>query len=121
MERSPTNRRQVRLTIFENEPLARLAEQRLRQENIPCVVRSLGAGPVQLGASYQPHTIYVKVGDEMGAREVLNLVPAEIAEREGSAAPSVYHPSVIVVVLLVVVAASLIFGTLELLVNRILR
>ena len=120
MERSP-NRRQVRLTIFENEPLARLAEQRLRQEDIPCVVRSLGAGPVQLGAAYQPHAIYVKVGDEMGAREVLNLVPAEISEREGSAPAPVYRPSIMIVALLVIVAASLIYGTVELLVTRILR
>ncbi len=75
---------QVRLTVFDNEPTARLAEQRLGQEGIPCVTRSLGGGPGLWGSAYNlPHGLYVYQVDEMRAREVLELTPEEVLEREG--------------------------------------
>ena len=115
-------KRQVRLTIFENEPLARLAEQRLNQESIPCLVRCLGAGAGGLGvATNLPHAIYVNSDDEMGARLVLELVPAEIAEREGQPSRPRYRLSVMVVVVLIVTAAALLFGVAELLIDRLVR
>ena len=83
--RAPRQNRtkQVRLTIFDNEPLARLAEQRLQQEGIPCLVRSLQGGPGLWGSAYNlPHGLYVYQSDEMRAREVLDLTPLEIVERE---------------------------------------
>ena len=73
----------MRLAIFNNEPMARLAEQRLRQAGIPCLSRALRGGPGLWGSSYNlPHDLYVYQGDEMQAREVLDLAPREIEERE---------------------------------------
>ena len=85
----PNSKIQVRLTVCDNEPLARLAEQRLQQEHIACVVSSLGPGPGGWGvATFLPHAIYVKATDEMHARQVLGVTPAEIEEREPTPAPS---------------------------------
>ena len=121
MER-PRTRKQVRLTVVENEPLARLAEQRLQQENIPCVVRSLGAGPGGWGvATNLPHAIYVKSADEMRARQVLDLSPAEISERESPPSQPERRLPIMIVVMLIIVAAALIFGTIELAVQRIIH
>ena len=79
-----SRQKQIRLTVFDNEPTARLAEQRLGQEGIPCVTRVLGGGPGLWGSSYNiPHGLYVYQEDEMRAREVLQLTPEEVLEREG--------------------------------------
>ncbi len=79
-----SQRKQVPLTVFDNEPTARLAEQRLGQEGIPCVTRALGGGPGLWGSAYNiPHGLYVYQEDEMRAREVLQLTPEEVLEREG--------------------------------------
>ena len=68
--------KQVRLTVFDNEPMARLAEQRLRQAGIPCVIRSLRGGPGLWGSAYNlPHDLYVYATDENPARELLELEP----------------------------------------------
>ena len=68
--------KQVRLTVFDNEPMARLAEQRLRQAGIPCFIRSLRGGPGLWGSAYNlPHDIYVYATDETPARELLELEP----------------------------------------------
>lgn len=81
--------KQVRLTIFNNEPMVRLAEQRLRQAGIPCLTRALRGGPGLWGSSYNlPHDLYVHQEDEMRAREVLDLAPREIEEREIQERPS---------------------------------
>jgi hypothetical protein len=75
--------KQVRLAVFDNEPMARLAEQRLHQEGIPCFLRSLGVGPGATGSAYYlPHALYVHQADEMLAREVLGLAPKEMLKRE---------------------------------------
>lgn len=83
--------KQVRLTTFNNEPMARLAEQRLRQAGIPCFIRSLHGGPGLWGSAYNlPHALYVHQDREMQARETLDLAPPKLAEREsqqGSARP----------------------------------
>ena len=111
MESGPGKTRQVRLTVFNNEVLARLAEQRLHQEHIPCVVRSLGVGPGGWGvATNLPHAVYVLADEEMLAREVLDLPPAEIAEREGRASPPLNISTLTLVGLLVMVAAVLLLG-----------
>ncbi len=76
-----SNRRrekQVRLTVFNNEPLARLAEQRLRQMGIPSFIRCLRGGPGLWGSAYNlPHDLYIYESDEPQAREVLELAPQE--------------------------------------------
>ena len=114
--------RQVRLTVLENEPMALLAQQRLRQESIPCVVRSLGAGPGGWGvATNLPHAIYVNAGDEMRARQALDLAPAEMAEREEAPPQPAYRLSTPVVVFLIIMAAALLFGIVELFVKETIR
>ena len=76
-------RKQVSLRVFDNEPTARMAEQRLQLEDIPCLVRSLLGGPGLWGTAYNlPHDLLVYEDDVMRAREVLDLVPQEIIERE---------------------------------------
>ncbi len=97
--------RQVQLVVYDNEPLARLAQQRLQQEDIPCVVRSLGVGPGGWGvATYLPHGLYVEASDEAKSREVLELSPAEIAEREStSSGPAKrVHPAFIALLIAIV-------------------
>ncbi len=77
------HRKQVSLRVFDNEPTARMAEQRLQIEGIPCLVRSLRGGPGLWGTAYNlPHDLLVYEGDEMRAREVLEYPPQEIVERE---------------------------------------
>ena len=75
-------RKQVSLRVYENEPTARMAEQRLQLEGIPCLVRSLRGGPGLWGTAYNlPHDLLVYEGDEARARDILKVVPRE--EREG--------------------------------------
>lgn len=85
MFREP-NRKQVSLRVFANEPTARMAEQRLQMEGIPCLVRSLQGGPGLWGTAYNmPHDLLVYEEDESRAREILRIVPKE--EREGDWEP----------------------------------
>ena len=82
MSREPS-RKQVNFRVFDNEPTARMAEQRLKMEGIPCLVRSLLGGPGLWGTAYNlPHELLVFEGDETWAREVLQCVPQEMLEQE---------------------------------------
>lgn len=83
---SPRKRgKQVSLTGFDNEPMAKLAEQILREEGIPCFTRSLQGGPGLWGSAYNlPHDISVFQEDEVRAREVLELPPLEPDQLAGS-------------------------------------
>ena len=73
-ETDRNSRKQVRLTVYDNEPTARMAEQRLWQSDIPCIVRSLRGGPGLWGSAYNlPHDLCVYEGDEARARSVLGL------------------------------------------------
>ena len=75
-------RKQVSLRVYDNEPTARMAEQRLQLEGIPCLVRTLRGGPGLWGTAYNlPHDLLVYEGDEARARDILKIVPRE--EREG--------------------------------------
>ena len=75
-------RKQVSLRVYDNEPTARMAEQRLQLEGIPCLVRSLRGGPGLWGtANNLPHDLLVYEGDEARARDILRVVPR--GEREG--------------------------------------
>ena len=75
-------RKQVSLRVYDNEPTALMAEQRLQLEEIPCLVRSLRGGPGLWGtANNLPHDLLVYEGDEARARDILKIVPRE--EREG--------------------------------------
>jgi hypothetical protein len=64
---------QVRVATFDNEPLARLSQQRLQEEGIPCVLKSLGAGSGAWGGnSFVPHGLYVFSRDREKALGVIN-------------------------------------------------
>ena len=64
---------QVRVATFDNEPLARLWQQRLQQEDIPCVLKSLGVGSGGWGGnSFVPHGLYVFSRDRQKAIGVIN-------------------------------------------------
>ena len=77
-----TARKQVSLRVYDNEPTARMAEQRLQLEGIPCLVRSLGGGPGLWGTAYNlPHDLLVYEGDESRAWDILKIVSRE--ERKG--------------------------------------
>ena len=81
------SRKQVRLTGFENEPMARLAEQRLWQSGIPCIIRSMRGGPGLWGSAYNlPHDLYVYEADLAKARELLEL-PEVVEDASGAARP----------------------------------
>jgi hypothetical protein len=99
----------VRLDVFQGEPLARLASQRLRGEGIPCMVRPLGVGPGGWGmAANLPYAVYVLADDEARAREVLELPPEEGRDPEdqgqGQLQRRGWSTGVMVVLLLVAVA-----------------
>ena len=100
-------RKQVSLRVFDNEPTARMAEQRLRLEDIPCLIRSLRGGPGLWGTAYNlPHDLLVYEDDEMRAREVLELVPAEILEREWQGErPSALMPQWMVTATIIAIVA----------------
>ena len=69
-----SRRKQIVLTVFNNEPLACLAQLRLQQVGIPCLIRSQYGGPGLWGSAYNlPHALYVYDSDEAQARETLAL------------------------------------------------
>ena len=75
----------VRVATFHGEPLARLWEQTLREEDIPCVARVLGAGPGALGqVSSMSYALYVDAGDEERARYLLGS-SADVPQEEPTA------------------------------------
>lgn len=100
--------KQVMLHVYENEPTARMAEQRLFSEGVPAMTRSLGAGPGLWGTAYNlPHGLYVFQGDEPRAREILGLETGEIGVNDG-ASPERRSMAPVWVMLGIVVALALI-------------
>ena len=101
---SPHDGRQVRLYVFENEPVARLWEGRLWAEGVPCVVRPLGVGAAFGSTASVPHALYVPLAHVDRAREVLGQEvepPLEVQERQRA------DRAVLWVLLLVALAISL--------------
>ena len=75
---SRRNEKQVRVAVFGNEPMARLAVQRLQEIGIPSLTRCLRGGPGLWGSAYNlPHDVVVYESDEQQARELLDLGPSE--------------------------------------------
>ena len=71
-----TERKPVSPKGFNNEPTARLAEQRLQMEGILCLVRSLQGGPGLWRTVYNlPHDLLAYEENEARAREVLLILP----------------------------------------------
>ena len=107
--RGTSARKQVQLTVFDNEPEARMAEQRLFQEGIPCVTKSLGGGPGLWGTAYNlPHGIYVFEEHTTRARELLGLDADGVASGEGSSRESGLRTNWGWVAVIVVIALTLV-------------
>ena len=82
MFRDPEGK-QVSLKVFDNEPTARMAEQRLNLEGVRCLVKSLRGGPGLWGTAYNlPHDLLVHESDEMQARDILKIPPNEVIEQQ---------------------------------------
>ena len=113
--------KQVSLKVFDNEPTARMAEQRLQLEGIACLVRSLRGGPGLWGSAFNlPHDLLIYEGEEIRAREVLGLVPQEILERERKGQqPVALMPQWMVTVTIIVLVAFLALAAVV--VNRAVR
>ena len=101
-----TERRQVSLRVFNNEPMARMAEQRLQMEGIPCLIRSLRGGPGLWGTTYNsPHDLLVYEEDQVYASEVLGIVL-----REQGADLSSWIPRWMVIVAITVIVSLITFA-----------
>jgi hypothetical protein len=107
-----TERKQVSLRVFNNEPIARVAEQCLQMEGIPCLVRSLQGGPGLWGTAYNsPHDLLVYEENEARAREVLLILPREEPEPcQESEEESSLMPPWMVTVTIVAIVALISFG-----------
>ncbi len=82
MFREPEGK-QVSLKVFDNEPTARMAEQRLNLEGVRCLVKSLRGGPGLWGTAYNlPHDLLVHESDEVQARDILKIPPNEVIEQQ---------------------------------------
>ena len=89
--------KQIRVAVFDIEPLARLAVLRLQEQGIPALTRCLRGGPGLWGSAYNlPHDVIVYEFDEEEARDLLDLDPAEhlvtkhlgMGDQGGQPAPS---------------------------------
>lgn len=89
-----------------------MAEQRLQLEGIPCFVRCLRGGAGLWGSVYNlPHDLMVFEDDLMTARDILDVAPAEIQERERlGQEPSAPMPQWVVTVMIVAIVAFIAFA-----------
>jgi hypothetical protein len=109
-------RKQVQLTVFDNEPEAKMAEQLLAQEGIPCLTKSLGGGPGLWGSAYNlPHGVYVHEENVARARELLgiNVDDESSGNRSADGAGSQSNWLWIAIVLLIVATLILAGSTLR--------
>ena len=113
-ETNQNSRKQVRLTVYDNEPVARMAEQRLWQSGIPCVIRSLRGGPGLWGSAYNlPHDLCVYENDEARARRVLGLPQPLDGETDAPANGSRRWLWLVLVVAAVVVLLGIVLPALS--------
>ena len=109
--RGLSGQKQVQLTVFGNEPEARMAEQRLFQEGIPCVTKSLGGGPGLWGTAFNlPHGVYVFEEDAARARELLGLDADDLTPGEGPSSESKLRTDWGWVALIIVIALTLLIA-----------
>ena len=109
--RGLSGQKQIQLTVFDNEPEARMAEQRLFQEGIPCITKSLGGGPGLWGTAYNlPHGVYVYEEDAMQARELLGLDADGVTPGNDSARGPELRTSWGWVALVIVIALTLVIA-----------
>ncbi len=107
--RGLSGQKQIQLTVFDNEPEARMAEQRLFQEGIPCVTKSLGGGPGLWGTAFNlPYGVYVLEEDEARARELLGLDAAGVPPGDGPSRGSELRSSWGWVALVIIIGLTLV-------------
>jgi hypothetical protein len=100
--------------------MARLAAQRLEQEGIVCSVRPVGVGPGGWGfAANLPYALEVRDEDTDRARDILELLPEDLAS-DGPGAASGGRRTMILVVL-VVAAMAVVMGLADAIFERIFR
>jgi hypothetical protein len=101
------NYKQVRIAIFNSEPLAKLAEQQLYDSGVPCLLKSLNGGPGLWGSAYNlPHGLYVYERDTSKALDILELDSMDDGYSERDSGKSVLG----VLILLIIVLALVIIG-----------
>ena len=104
--------RQVEVATYENEPLARLSEQRLYQAGIPCVLKSLQGGSGLWGSAYNvPHSLYVYENHLDEAAEVLGLDSRSSSIPPLDSYATKQWPSWLVILLVLVVVFILVSAT----------
>ena len=113
MFREPEGK-QVSLKVFDNEPTARMAEQRLNLASIPCLGRCLRGGPGLWGTTYNlPHDLLVHESDEMQARDILKIPPNEVIEQQLGFESGYENPSPVIsqwrISIIIVVVALIAF------------
>ena len=65
---------QLWIATFDNEPLARLSQERLMEQGIPSLLKSLGVGSgVWGGNSFVPHDLYVLARDREKALGLIDV------------------------------------------------
>ena len=80
---------QTRVWVFNGEPLARLWEDRLRQEGVPSVVKPMGLGATYGSPMSMPYGLYVRNGD---ASRVLEMLRAEGGDESAGEEMAVSQP-----------------------------
>ena len=106
----PDQEEQVMVAVYDGEPLARMAAQRLQEEQIDCMVQAVGVGPGGWGmAANLPYALYVHGADEARTRELLELPPRAMAG-PGSGATASAGRAMVVLLFIAAVAAVLILG-----------
>ena len=109
----------VELAHFDGEPLARLAESRLQEAGIACVVRPVGVGPGGWGqAAAIPHGLWVRLADKDAARDVLEL-PAPV--RDGATRRALPGTSRVALIAVVIAVLAVVVSVADRLVERLLR
>lgn len=109
----------LELAHFDGEPLARLAESRLQEAGIACVVRPVGAGPGGWGqAAAMPYGLWVRPSDEAAARDVLEL-PAPAGN--GATRRVLPAASRVALIAVVIVVFALVVSVADRILERLLR
>ena len=112
----------VTLEVYSSEPLARMAAGRLELEGIRCMVRAVGVGPGGWGvAANVPHALDTWEGDAVLAREILELMPAEIDERMRATAGAPTRLPMMVLAVLGIVTVAIIIQAADAIFGRIFQ
>ena len=91
---------QVMVAVYDGEPLARLAAQRLQEEEIDCMVQAVGVGPGGWGmAANLPYALYVRSADEARTRELLEPLSRTITGPGAGSTASGSRPAVILLII----------------------